>query len=62
MKGGNGLNMVEVASVEPLSSPSSSFPLRRICISGAEKLTDAIHEAGGKAGIQLLAGKYRREL
>lgn len=57
VKGGNGLNMVEVASVEPLSSPKQFLSIAEDkYIPGLKKLTDAIHEAGGKAGIQLWQG------
>ena len=57
VKGGNGLNMVEVASVEPLSSPKQFLSIAEdMYIPGLKKLTDAIHEAGGKAGIQLWQG------
>lgn len=56
-KGGNGLNMVEVASVEPLSSPKQFISVAEDqYIPGLRRLTDAIHEAGGKAGIQLWQG------
>ena len=57
VKGGNGLNMVEVASVAPLSSPKQFLSIAEDkYIPGLKKLTDAIHEAGGKAGIQLWQG------
>ena len=56
-KGGTGLNMVEATSVH---APSASKTFLAICddefIPGFKKLTDAIHEAGGKAGIQLWQG------
>ena len=55
--GGCGLNIVEVAAVHRPSSPAHFV---WICedslIEGHKKLTDAIHENGGKAGIQLWQG------
>jgi 2,4-dienoyl-CoA reductase-like NADH-dependent reductase (Old Yellow Enzyme family)/thioredoxin reductase len=57
VKGGTGLSMVEVTSVHAKSAPRRYLA---ICddkyIPGFRKLTDAIHEAGGKAGIQLWQG------
>lgn len=51
VKGGNGLNMVEVASVEPLSSPKQFLSIAEDkYIPGLKKLTDAIHEAGARRG------------
>lgn len=56
-KGGCGLNIVEVAAVHRPSSPAHFV---WICedslIEGHKKLTDAIHENGGKAEIQLWQG------
>ncbi|WP_418753182.1 FAD-dependent oxidoreductase [Faecalitalea cylindroides] len=56
-KGGCGLNIVEVAAVHRPSSPAHFV---WICedslIEGHKRLTDAIHENGGKAGIQLWQG------
>lgn len=56
-KGGCGLNIVEVAAVHRPSSPAHFV---WICedslIEGHKKLTDAIHENGGKAGMQLWQG------
>ena len=56
-KGGSALNIVEVTSVHDLSAPKMFLAL---CddkyIPGMKKLTDAIHAAGGKAGIQLWQG------
>ena len=56
-KGGCGLNIVEVAAVHRPSSPAHFV---WICedslIEGHKKLTNAIHENGGKAGIQLWQG------
>lgn len=56
-KGGCGLNFTEVCSVYSKAAPKKFLA---ICedkyISGLRELTDAIHEAGGKAGIQLWLG------
>lgn len=56
-KGGSGLNMVEVCSIHRPSAPKNFLA---ICddsyIPGLKKLTDAIHENGGKAGLQLWQG------
>lgn len=56
-KGGCGLNIVEVAAVHRPSSPAHFV---WICedslIEGHKRLTNAIHENGGKAGIQLWQG------
>lgn len=53
-KGGNGLNTVEVTSVD---APSAPFGFLSIAedkyISGFKKLNDAVHKAGGKTCIQL---------
>ncbi|WP_055668878.1 FAD-dependent oxidoreductase [Desnuesiella massiliensis] len=55
--GGNGLNFTEVCSVYEKAAPRKFLA---ICddkyISGLKKLADAIHEAGGKAGVQLWLG------
>lgn len=55
--GGCGLNFTEVCSVY---APASPRKFLAICddkyIPGLKKLTDAIHEAGGKAGTQLWLG------
>lgn len=57
VKGGSGLNIVEVTSVHPLSSPRNFLAIGEDkYIQGLKRLTDAIHEAGGKAGIQLWQG------
>lgn len=56
-EGGCGLNLVEVASVHKLSSPRGFLAISEDkYVPGFKKLTDAIHEAGGKAGIQLWQG------
>lgn len=55
--GGCGLNFTEVCSVY---APASPRKFLAICddkyILGLKKLTDSIHEAGGKAGVQLWLG------
>lgn len=55
--GGNGLNFTEVCSVYEKAAPKKFLA---ICddkyISGLKKLADAIHEAGGKAGVQFWLG------
>jgi 2,4-dienoyl-CoA reductase-like NADH-dependent reductase (Old Yellow Enzyme family)/nucleoside-diphosphate-sugar epimerase/thioredoxin reductase len=57
VKGGSGLNIVEVASVHTPSAPRKFLSISEDeYIPGLKKLTDAIHEAGGKAGIQLWQG------
>lgn len=54
---GCGLNMVEVASVHSPSAPRRFVSISEdYYIPGLKRLTDAIHEAGGKAGIQLWQG------
>lgn len=56
-RGGAGLNIIEVASVHKPSAPDGFLAL---CddeyIPTLKELTDAIHEAGGNAGIQLWQG------
>ncbi|MFZ3071434.1 MAG: FAD-dependent oxidoreductase [Anaerolineaceae bacterium] len=56
-KGGNGLNILEATSVH---TPSATATFVRICedeyIPGLKQLTEAIHEAGGKACVQLWQG------
>ena len=57
VKGGCGLNIVEVTSVHGPSAPRGFLSIAEDkYIYGMKKLTDAIHEAGGKAGIQLWQG------
>lgn len=57
VKGGTGLSMVEVTSVHTLSAPRKFLSISEdFYIPGLKKLTDAIHEAGGKAGVQLWQG------
>lgn len=53
-KGGVALNTVEVSSVEPSSAPSMFLSLSDDqYIAGHQKLVQAIHDAGGKACVQL---------
>ena len=55
--GGNGLNFTEVCSVYDKSSPKNFLAISDDkYIPGLKKLTDAIHEAGAKAGVQLWLG------
>lgn len=57
VKGGSGLNIVEVSSVHTPSAPRGFLSISEDkYIPGLKKLTDAIHEAGGNAGIQLWQG------
>ena len=56
-KNGTALNIVEVCSVHPLSSPRKFLAIGEDkYIPGLKALTDAIHDAGGKAGLQLWQG------
>ncbi len=56
-KGGCGLNIVEVAAVHKPSAPAHFISISEDSyIEGHKQLTDAIHEVGGKAGIQLWQG------
>lgn len=56
-RGGNGLNMLEVCSVHAPSAPKKFLA---ICgdeyIPEMKKLTDAVHAAGAKVGLQLWQG------
>ncbi|MEG0963489.1 MAG: FAD-dependent oxidoreductase [Lachnospiraceae bacterium] len=55
--GGSGLNIVEVASVHTKSAPAHFVSISDDqYIEGHRKLCDAIHQGGGKAGIQLWQG------
>lgn len=55
--GGCGLNFTEVCSVYAPASPKKFLSIAEDkYIQGLKKLTDAIHEAGGKAGVQLWLG------
>ena len=57
VNGGSGLNIVEVASVHTPSAPRHFLSISDDkYIPGLKKLTDAIHQAGGNAGIQLWQG------
>ena len=56
-KGGCGLNTVEVCAVDMASSPKGFLSIADDrYIPGLRKLTDAIHEAGGVAAVQLWQG------
>lgn len=56
-KGGCGLNIVEVAAVHTPSAPAHFVSISEDCyIEGHKRLTTAIHQNGGKAGIQLWQG------
>lgn len=57
VKGGCGLNFVEVSSVFSKAAPKKFLAISEDkYIPGLKELTDAIHENGGKAGIQLWLG------
>lgn len=57
VKGGCGLNFLEVSSVYDKAAPKKFIAISHDrYISGLRKFTDAIHEAGGKAGVQLWLG------
>lgn len=56
-KGGCGLNTVECCAINPDSAPERQLSIAEDCyIEGHRKLTDAIHENGGKAALQLWQG------
>lgn len=56
-KGGCALNIVEVAAVHTPSAPAHFVSISEdSLVEGHKKLTDAIHENGGKAGVQLWQG------
>lgn len=57
VKGGCGLNVLEVASVHAPSAPQGFLGIHDDeCLEGLARMTDAIHRAGGKASIQLWQG------
>ncbi|NMA85497.1 MAG: FAD-dependent oxidoreductase [Epulopiscium sp.] len=57
--GGNGLNFTEVCGVHGPSTPKGFLGIYDDkYIPGLKKLTDAIHHAGGKAGVQLWQGGF----
>jgi 2,4-dienoyl-CoA reductase-like NADH-dependent reductase (Old Yellow Enzyme family)/thioredoxin reductase len=57
VEGGCGLNFSEVCSVYAPASPKKFLSIAEDkFIPGLKQLTDAIHEAGGKAGVQLWLG------
>lgn len=56
-KGGNGLNTIEVTSVDAASAPFGFLSIAEDkYIPEFKKLNDAVHEAGGKTCIQLWQG------
>ncbi|MEG0290327.1 MAG: FAD-dependent oxidoreductase [Erysipelotrichaceae bacterium] len=56
-KGGCGLNIVEVSSVQTLSAPAHFVSISEDeYVEGHKALVDAIHQNGGKAGVQLWQG------
>ena len=56
-KGGCGLNTVEVCAVDKASSPKGFLSIADDqYIPGLKKLTEAIHQAGGLAAVQLWQG------
>ena len=56
-KGGCGLNTVEVCAVDKASSPKGFLSIAEDqYIPGLKQLTDAIHQAGGLAAVQLWQG------
>ena len=57
--GGNGLNFTEVCGVYGPSTPNGFLGIYDDkYIDGLKQLTDAIHDAGGKAGVQLWQGGF----
>ena len=57
--GGCGLNFTEVCSVYKKASPKAFLAISEDkYIPGLKKLADAIHQAGGKAGVQLWLGGF----
>lgn len=55
--GGCGLNIVEVAAVHTPSAPAYFVSISKdSMVEGHKRLVDAIHAAGGKAGVQLWQG------
>lgn len=55
--GGNGLNFTEVCSVYSPAAPKKFLSIAEDkYIEGLKKLSDAIHNAGAKAGVQLWLG------
>lgn len=55
--GGNGLNFTEVCSVYEKAAQKRFLAISDDkYIPGLKKLTDAVHEAGGKIGVQLWLG------
>lgn len=59
VEGGSGLNFTEVCSVYSKASPKKFLSIGEDkFIPGLKKLADAIHAAGGKAGVQLWLGGF----
>ena len=57
VRGGSGLNIVEVCSIHTPSAPKGFLSISEdTYIPGLQRLTEAIHKAGGKAGLQLWQG------
>ena len=57
--GGNGLNFTEVCGVHGPSTPKGFLGIYDDKYNpGLKQLTDAIHDAGGKAGVQLWQGGF----
>mgnify|MGYP001286530869 CR=1 FL=1 len=57
VRGGSALNIVEVCSVHTPSAPRHFLSISEDdYIPGLKELTDAIHDEGGKAGVQLWQG------
>ncbi len=57
VKGGCGLNFTEVCSVYSKAAPKKFLAISEDkYVPGLKKLAEAIHEAGGKAGVQLWLG------
>jgi len=59
VKGGCGLNFLEVCSVYDKAAPKNFFAISDDkYIAGLKKFTDAIHNSGGKTGVQLWLGGF----
>ncbi|NLL55601.1 MAG: FAD-dependent oxidoreductase [Clostridiales bacterium] len=59
VKGGNGLNITEAASVHTPSAPRNFLSVSDDkFLDGLKKLNDAIHNAGGKSCVQLWQGGF----
>ncbi len=63
VKGGCGLNMSEVCSVHKASAPKGFLAIHSdSLIESHKKFTEAIHNAGGKCGVQLWQGSLASSL